>query len=214
MADQVGSDYYQNYYLDYDFQNPSHKLGFYLDLLRKHLPPGKSLFELGVGQGNFLKLASEFYSVQGCDVNAYGVQVTREKVPSAQVTEGSVEQIPMVNSFQAVASFDVLEHLPDLNGCLKTIRDRLPENGLLVGVVPVYDGPLGWLVHLLDKDPTHLTKVSRRKWLDSLESNGFEVIEWGGILRKLVGKTYLHFVAPQWLLRWVGTALYFVAQKK
>jgi SAM-dependent methyltransferase len=55
-----------------------------------------------------------------------------------------------------VVSWDVLEHIEPLDDALKTIYDRLADNGILIGVVPVYDGPLGWLVHRMDRDPTHL----------------------------------------------------------
>lgn len=204
--------YYEKYYPDYILQNPSHKLDFYLDLLRMYVPPGKTIFELGTGKGLFLARASKIYQCAGCDINPEGIAETQKYVPSAQLMVGSVESIPDKIP-QAVVSWDVLEHLPDLSTALSQIYTKLPAGGVLVAVVPVYDGPLGWLVHLLDKDPTHVTKESKEFWLNALAQSGFAVETWGGIVRKLVGKTYLHFVKPKFLLRWSGTAIYFVARK-
>ncbi len=206
------SNYYTENYPDYDLQNSREKIEFYVALLARHVPQGGMIFELGVGQGNFLEAASKYFKVSGCDVNKFGVGITRGKLPGASIIEGSVESVPEAG-INAVVSFDVLEHLPDLGASLKEIYRKLPSGGFLIGAVPVYDGPLGFLVHRLDKDPTHVTKTSRHEWLHQLSTAGFRLVESGGILRKLVGKRYLHFTKPQFLLRSSGVALYFVAQK-
>ena len=214
MQEVVGKSYYDENYGDYESQNSPGKLRFYLTLMKNWVSKGSAVFELGTGLGNFLALAAQYYECSGCDVNTYGVACTQKKAPNANLYEGSYETIPQDGSQQAVIAWDVLEHLPDLDDGLKTIHNRLTPKGYLLGVVPVYDGPLGWLVHLLDRDPTHVTKWSRQAWLDKLSNNHFEVIEHGGILRKLfLGRWYAHFVRPQSLLRWSGVALYFVARK-
>lgn len=66
------ANYYSENYGDYDLQNSPIKLNFYLDLVSRHVPPSEPLFELGVGQGNFLSAASKKYAVAGCDVNEFG----------------------------------------------------------------------------------------------------------------------------------------------
>lgn len=207
------ADYYSENYGDYELQNSPNKLNFYLDLVSRHVAPNVPLFELGVGQGNFLAAASKKYVVAGCDVNEFGVVETRRKVPQATVLVGSVEAIPADSPLPAVVSFDVLEHLPHLPEALSEIYKKLSPDGFLIGVVPVYDGPLGWLVHLLDNDPTHLTKVSRAAWIKMLEEAGFRIVEQGGILRKLFAKKYIHLTKPQTILRKAGVAYYFVAKK-
>ena len=204
--------YYADNYPDYAAQNPDHKLGFYRALLRRHVKPGARLFELGVGLGLFLETVRSEYDCSGCDVNDYGVEQTRRRTGLGSLRVGSVETLAG-ESQNVVVSWDVLEHLPDLDAALRAIHAGLAPGGHLIGVVPVYDGPLGWLVTLLDKDPTHVTKESRRFWLRKLEEAGFEVRERGGILRRLVGSRYLHLTRPQPLLRRVGSALYFAARK-
>lgn len=212
-ADEAAA-YYRENYPDYAAQNPPHKLAFYRELLRRHVKPGARLFELGVGLGMFLETVRSDYDCAGCDVNTFGVEQTRGRTGLESLRVGSVETLTDEPAPDVVVAWDVLEHLPDLDGALRAIHTHLAAGGFLIAVVPVYDGPLGWLVHLLDKDPTHVTKQSRRFWLRKLAETGFEVREWGGILRRLIGSRYVHLTRPQILLRRIGSAVYFVAQKK
>jgi len=205
--------YYSDNYVDYAKQNPPHKIRFYMDLVERWVEKGERIFELGVGLGVFLERANEKFTCQGCDINRYAIDITQEKLPEVLVVEGSYESIPANPPPKAVVCWDSLEHLPDLDAALQSIISKLPQEGYLIGVVPVYDGPLGWLVRLLDKDPTHVTKVSRIEWLSRLNQHGFDVVEYGGIIRKLIRAWYFHFVRPQIILKSCGTALYFVARK-
>jgi len=208
-----GAEYYAANYGDYSRQNSPAKLDFYMGLLRRYVPRGADVYELGVGMGLFFARAAKEYRCRGCDVNEFGVSATRKLVPAAELSVGSCETIPAAPAMSAVMAWDVLEHLPDLEHGLHVIFDRLPAGGYLIAVVPVYDGPLGWLVEMLDKDPTHVSKWGRHKWLETLQRCGFEVAEWGGIIRRLVGERYLHFTSPAWLWRPTGSAIYFVARK-
>ncbi|MEE8238982.1 MAG: class I SAM-dependent methyltransferase [Nitrososphaerales archaeon] len=205
--------YYTDNYSDYEKQNPAHKIQFYMDLVERWVGKGERIFELGVGLGVFLERATEKFDCQGCDINHYGIETSHNKLPQVPLFEGSYECIPTNLPPKAVVCWDILEHLPDLDTALSSIFSKLPKGGCLIGVVPVYDGPLGWLVHLLDKDPTHVTKISRKEWLGRLREHGFDVLEYGGIIRKLIGSHYFHFVRPQIVLKSCGSALYFVARK-
>ena len=184
-----------------------------MNLVKQWVGESERIFELGVGLGMFLEKAIEKFDCQGCDINQYAIETTHKKLPQVPLFEGSYECIPTNPSPNAVVGWDTLEHLPDLDAALNSIFSKLPKQGYLIGVVPVYDGPLGWLVHLLDKDTTHVTKISREDWISRLNQHGFEVREYGGIIRKLIGSWYLHFVRPQIILKSCGTALYFAARK-
>ncbi|HEV2855041.1 MAG TPA: methyltransferase domain-containing protein [Thermoanaerobaculia bacterium] len=208
-----GAAYYAENYPDYAAQNPARKLDFYRGILRRHVQPGARLFELGVGLGLFLESVHGEYECAGCDVNAFGLEQTRKRTGLERLHLGSVETLDREPALDAVVAWDVLEHLPDLDSALRTVHARLADGGYLIGVVPVYDGPLGWLVRLLDRDPSHVTKQSRHFWLRKLTEAGFELREWGGILRKLTGSYYVHLTWPQPLLRRAGSAVYFVTRK-
>jgi uncharacterized membrane protein YbhN (UPF0104 family)/SAM-dependent methyltransferase len=214
LQQDLGRAYYDQNYGDYERRASAGKLAFYLSLVRKWVPDRSLLFELGVGQGRFLEVALPYYRVAGCDVNSFGVDVTARRVPAAQVVKGSYEALTGLRPLDVVVAWDVLEHLPDLDSGLQAIRDGLTPTGKLIGVVPVYDGPLGCLVRLLDKDETHVYKQGRRWWAEKIETSGFELVEIGGILRKLVAhRYYVHLTRPQFVLRSTGVAIYFVAQR-
>jgi SAM-dependent methyltransferase len=213
LSAATGEAYYRDNYGDYERQASPGKLEFYLRLLARSIAPGSRVFELGVGQGNFLAFASSTYVMEGADVNAFGVEQAQRRAPSATVRVGSYEQLAAARPIDAVVAWDVLEHLPDLDRGLAAIFGALRPGGMLVGVVPVYDGPLGPVVRALDRDPTHVSKLGRADWLQRLRRHGFDVIEHGGILRKLVlSRWYVHVTRPQFLLRRAGSALYFAAR--
>ena len=85
----------------------------------------------------------------------------------------------------------MFEHVPDLNAVTSSVSQMLRPGGLLTFVVPVYDGVTGPVIRRLDKDPTHIHQWSRHQWVDWATSR-FEDVEWHGLLRYLVGRTYVH----------------------
>jgi SAM-dependent methyltransferase len=103
--------------------------------------------------------------------------------------------------FDIIAAFDVLEHVENIEGAIQKIKSKLVLNGYLILVVPVYDGPLGPLIRLLDKDTTHLQKHSRYFWLETIDKY-LQIDDWSGIYRYLLfGRYYVH-VPVKILRRW------------
>lgn len=210
---EAGAGYFTENYIDYERQSSSSKMRFYLRLVRRWAPPGGLLFELGVGLGVFLEQACAYYRCQGCDSNPHAVAAARKRAPRSSIREGSFRAVPDRPPPSAVVAWDVLEHVPELGEALDFIRLRLAPDGVLIAVVPVYDGPLGPLVRRLDHDPTHFWKWPRSRWLDTLREHGYDLVESGGIVRRLIAsRWYLHLAWPQFLLRRWGSAFYFVAR--
>ena len=85
-------------------------------------------------------------------------------------------------SYDLVTCFDILEHTRDLGKALDNILDLLEDGGVLALTVPVYDGPLGWLVNMLDKDETHTYRRARDFWLEEV-SKRFDILDYVGIWR-------------------------------
>ena len=207
--------YFNENYQDYERQTSPAKLTFYMNLMNRWVEKGQSLFEIGVGQGHFLQKASQEYNCSGCDINEYGLKMTKEKVPSADLRSGSYECIPEDPKVHVVVAWDVLEHIEEVEEAVSVIYSRLGEEGFLIGIVPVYDGPLGWLVRRLDHDPTHVHKLSRKDWYEKLKKYNFQIVSFGGVIRKLMwSRWYVHLTWPQFILRRIGSACYFVAQKR
>ena len=180
--------------------------------MRRHLPAGR-LLEVGCAFGLYAEALSTFLDVTAIDVSHYALAKARERAGRVDYRGGRLESFDFADGgFDGVAAFDVLEHIPDVDGAMEHVRRVLAPGGRVFLVVPVYDGPLGPVVHLLDRDPTHVHKWGRRRWQDLARRHRFEVIEKVGMVRYGVGRRYL-FAAHPWLAP-VGSALFLVLRKQ
>jgi SAM-dependent methyltransferase len=112
--------------------------------------------------------------------------------------------------FDVIAAFDVLEHIPNLDGALDNLERLLVPGGLLAFTVPVYDGPLGSLVDRLDKDETHVHRRGRDFWLDRLAPR-FQLKHYTGVWRYPLPGVYINRVSR--VSRRVTTAILVLAEK-
>lgn len=205
--------YYESNYHNIDLQNPNHKLAFYKTLLNQSIPKGSKIFELGFGLGHFLNYIKDDYIYSGSDINNFAVNQVRAKFPKLNLELGSTEILSPGMNLDAIVAWDVLEHIEDIQTSLNSIKASLKTNGVLIVVVPIYDGALGHLVRLLDSDPTHIHKCSRKYWLNLLSSSGFNVQAYGGIIRYLLPwGYYLHITKPRILLKFACSAYFFIAR--
>lgn len=202
-------EYFATFYGDYRRQNPARKSRLYLAMIRRVVPRG-TLLDIGCSFGMFLREAVGHFSCIGMDVSPDVVAAAAANVPEAAFLAGRLPHIPC-GGMDVITALDVIEHVPDPEAALAAIRNALRPGGVALVVVPVYDGPLGWLTGLLDKDPTHLHKESRRYWLE-LAGRHFDLIEWQGFLRKLLfGRWYLHL--PLRRLRSIAPAVGLLLQR-
>jgi SAM-dependent methyltransferase len=193
--------YFETAYRNYAAQNPDRKLGFYRSLLD---PTGGRILDLGCAFGGFLRGLGAQWDRYGLDVSAYALRNAAGKI-----TVASAETQPFNGEWDAITAFDCLEHVPDLDAVARHFT-QLKPSAQFVMVVPVYDGPLGWLVRLLDRDETHIHKRSRQWWLDWVGQH-LQVESWQGIFRYLVGGYYIHW--PTRWFRFAAPAIVVVARK-
>jgi SAM-dependent methyltransferase len=187
--------YFETAYFDYERQNPARKLRFYRRLLDEHLEPVEhpAILEIGCGLGSFLASLDARWIKYGFDVSVYAVSQAKAKNPDAQLVVASGLQIPFTRRFDAIVSFDVLEHLPDPEAAFDEVASHLAPAGVFAFVVPVYDGLSGPVIRRLDNDVTHLQKHGRGFWLQ-LVSRRFRVLAWHGLIRYLLpGGIYLNW---------------------
>ncbi|PYQ07897.1 MAG: hypothetical protein DMF82_02665 [Acidobacteria bacterium] len=196
---------------DYVRRNPPYKWRAFPREVLRFRRKGR-LLEAGCGFGLFLREAGAHFDCVGCDVSEYAVRQARARLPAAvPLFCGSLPALALRRGFDVIAAFDVIEHIADLP-CVFADADRLLcPGGLLVFTVPVYDGPLGWLVDRLDHDETHVHRRGRDFWLSQVPAS-FSVRHYTGVWRYFFfGRFYLNLVS-RLSRRWT-TAILVVAEK-
>lgn len=207
---QFDLKYFAAVYGDYERQNPVAKSRHYLDILVRHGAQG-SLLDIGCFCGRFVEIAKEQFACTGMDINPEVVAEAARRVPGVTFIEGRLPDIPC-NGLDVITLLDVIEHVPDPSEALQSVYDALKPGGISLLVIPVYDGPLGWLVKALDHDPTHIHKCSRKFWLE-LVSSRFKLLEWHGVFRKLFfRRIYLNI--PTHCLRSIAPAIILAVRKE
>jgi SAM-dependent methyltransferase len=187
VAPAFEEEYFTRVYRHYARQNPPRKLAMYRRLLERHLSAqlNPRILDVGCGPGSFLASLGGGWRKAGLDVSHYGVGIARARNPGAALVVGSAEHLPFKGPFDAIVSFDVIEHVVDPAAAFDEILSRLAPSGVFVFVVPVYDGLSAPIIRVLDRDPTHLHKRPRSFWLDLAQSR-FDVREWFGLVRYLL----------------------------
>jgi len=160
----------------------------YLDSINKYTnAPGK-LLEIGFGNGSFLKLAhEEGWEVYGAELSAPLVNHAREELKLPNIGLGTIEELNYADgSFDVVAGFNFIEHVPDPKGTLEGLWRILKPSGIVVLMCPNISG----IYHLLmpeilaDNDPLkiswvpphHLSYFNKTNLRILLENSRFTVV--------------------------------------
>lgn len=90
-----------------------------LQTLKKHLSPGATVLELGIGGGRDLEILSESYRATGSDISEAFLQRFRQIHPNADLLRLDAANPQTDRCFDAIYSNKVLHHLP---------RSALPDS--------------------------------------------------------------------------------------
>jgi len=157
-----------------------------VERLRRVLAPKARVLDAGCGSGDLVALlASAGHEAIGMDVSVRAVELASSRHPDATFVHHSVEELPWpveAGSFDAVVSFEVLEHLLRPRRLLEGARTALRSGGQLVLTTP-YHGlfkNLAIAVAAFDRhfavEGDHLRFFSDRALRRLLEDTGFEVV--------------------------------------
>lgn len=204
-----GREYYRNVF--YREAADSQRNRQRLKLLREFIPGGV-LLEIGCGEGGFLRQAERYFQVEGMDVSPYAISQAREhfgeRVKVGNIEERSLER----EKFDAVAAFNVLEHLRSPLETVAHLWAALKDGGWLIGSVPNKQGWIGRPLTAAGNffDRTHLSTLSPGAWLGAFYSCGFREIYFLGEIN--LGRNLCWYVrGPLWGS--VAFNLMFVCQK-
>ena len=104
-----------------------------IEKLKKHLPEGSSLLELGMGPGTDLDILRETYKVTGSDYSQVFLQLYREKHPRADLLMLDAVTLNTDRQFDCIYSNKVLQHLSrdEFKQSITRQKDLLSEEGIL-----------------------------------------------------------------------------------
>jgi len=156
--------------------------------VRRFVPHGASLLDVGANFGLFVKAAST-------DLQALGIEpspgvVEQARAAGAPIDVGSIDeaQAAFDGRFDALTLFDVIEHLPDPERAVRHCHRYLKPGGHLFITTPDFSSGMARLLgrhwYYVDMDE-HIALFTRANLRDVLMRNGFEVIE-----RQTIGRGY------------------------
>lgn len=111
-------------------------------LLRRFVPPGGRVLEVGAGTGGNLALLAGWGAVTAVEPNAFAVEhLRRHFADHVEVVHSAVpaKSGHPTGNFHLVAALDVLEHIEDDTGALEFIAKSLMPGGWLLLTVPAFE---------------------------------------------------------------------------
>ncbi|MGB8276231.1 MAG: class I SAM-dependent methyltransferase [Alphaproteobacteria bacterium] len=146
-------------------------------MLRKYLrAPGPTagrpkVLEIGCGTGCVLRaLAAENrYELTGAEMHIGGLTLAKGRLAGIELVQLDARDLPYVNEFDAIGAFDVLEHIDDDAGVIRSVRRALVPDGLFFVTVPQHP----WLWSRADDHARHKRRYSRAELIGTLEREGF-----------------------------------------
>lgn len=165
---------------------------------------GKDVLDIGASVGWFEKMALEAkcQSIAGIEPQKENFYLAEKEVPGAVFKEGSALNIPFAdNSFDLVAMFDVIEHIPRNTEPLAIgeIKRVLRPGGTLVLSTPF----AYWLANIMDPAWWLIghRHYKEKNLVDMLKNEGFKIesVEKRGGIFELVSAVLMYFF--KWVFR-------------
>jgi SAM-dependent methyltransferase len=105
-----------------------------IEVLKKYLPPGSTVLELGMGPGKDLDLLGESFQATGSDVSPSFLDRYRAQHPGADLLLLDAVTLDTQRTFDAIYSNKVLMHLArdELRASLRRQAEVLHDGGLLL----------------------------------------------------------------------------------
>jgi 2-polyprenyl-3-methyl-5-hydroxy-6-metoxy-1,4-benzoquinol methylase len=93
-----------------------------------------TLLDYGCGTGDFLNACKlQGWTITGVEPSSIAQQIAAEK--TGQTIYSTIKELPP-STFDTITLWHVLEHVPDLNGLLATLSNKLTQTGTIFIAVP------------------------------------------------------------------------------
>ena len=120
-----------------DIQEPTAKSGYDFVLNALTIRPSTRLLDVGCGTGLFSKMAADKgATVTAIDATPEFIEITKKRVPSANVIVGEMEDLPFDDkSFDIVCGFNSFQYAANTKNALVEAKRVLADNGNLVTMI-------------------------------------------------------------------------------
>ncbi|MEK6825962.1 MAG: class I SAM-dependent methyltransferase [Nanoarchaeota archaeon] len=158
-----------------------HKAQRKLQRIKRYVPAGGCILDVGCGPGFFVSEARKVgYVVEGCDISsAAGEYAQKELNLDIQVSD--FLSLPFsFHSFEGITMFSVLEHALSPEENLQKAHSLLRDGGLLALSIPNAWGMTRYLKGVDWRGfsfPEHLHFWGRQEMTELLEKNGFRDVQ-------------------------------------
>lgn len=142
--------------------------------IRKYCPKMRSFLEVGCGTGFVLTSISKLFPAaraRGSEVFCSGLACASRRVPNAELFQMDARQIPFREEFDAIGTFDVLEHIDDDAGTLLQLFQAVRPGGTMIITVPQH--PFLWTA--IDDFSFHKRRYTRAELVRKVRTAGFEI---------------------------------------
>lgn len=182
--EQYGEDYYTNKHPNW-FKNPNIELFERISNTLRSLKPDAKILDVGCGKGDLLRYLRPRHpamELTGIDFT------TNDPVPGIAFSCGDVFDLEEINSFDAIVSLSVIEHLEDVNKFVRKLQQLVRTDGIVILDTIDDRSFLYSLSRLFAKagyltpaarlyERHHLNHFNQRSLRRLMESNGFAVAE-------------------------------------
>ena len=139
-----------------------------------HLPDECVAIDIGCGTGSNLRVfESVGLNAFGLDRSFYALSFAR-KVIKFPLLNGDLNNLPIrPKSVGLIVAMDILEHMDNDLGGIRSLYQALKKDGILILTVPAFD----FLWGIQDEVTFHKRRYSRHEIMDELRREGFEIIK-------------------------------------
>lgn len=154
---------------------------FYAILARRYARKSGKLLEEGCGLGHLVGQLEKDFSTFGMDINHWALKQAAEAAAQTNLVCSSAGELPYPNqSFNAIISKHVVEHLPDPKKAVSEIGRILQPGGTLILATPNLSSMLKplkgerWIGY---QDPTHISLHTPEEWKEMIGLAGMKIIK-------------------------------------
>jgi 2-polyprenyl-3-methyl-5-hydroxy-6-metoxy-1,4-benzoquinol methylase len=150
-----------------------------LNMVNKYLTDSSKILEIGSGSGSFAKLMEDLQFNVTIIEESLELSKNLKRVIKGKVENKNLSEYKTDERYDAICTFQVIEHVTDLSKHLEDITTLLKRRGLLFLTTPNADSFQHKLPFRLSPnfDAAHLYVLSRNSIKLLLKKSGFELLE-------------------------------------